>query len=279
MTEFDRQYQKILRDILQNGVEELNKRTGHKTKIIPGAYFQIDGGFPLLTLRKIPLKIFTAEMIWYLMGSRRPVEFLQKFTRIWDNFTNINGVVTTAYGYRWRKHFGRDQILESLKLLKKDPSSRQAVVVTWDPADDGLTNTLTHRKKMNVPCPYTFVINVTAGKLNLFSVARSTDMILGCPHDVAGFALLQRILAAYLGLKVGRFVFTTAQAHVYDNHYAAARDLAHRKNNHPEIKLVGGKGWFKRAEKGDESLVYEIVGQLEKQYRPLPAIKDLRIAI
>lgn len=279
MSAFDRQYQKVLRDILKNGVEELNKRTGHKTKIIPGVYFQIDDGFPLLTLRKIPLRIFTAEMVWYLMGSRLPSEFLQKFTKIWDDFTNINGVVSTSYGYRWRRHFGRDQIGEALKLLKKDPSSRQAVVVTWDPADDGLTNTLTVRKKMNVPCPFSFVINITAGKLNLYSVARSTDMILGLPHDVAGFALLQRILAACLGYKIGRYVFTTAHAHIYDNHYGAARKLARRKNNHPEIKLVGKKDWFKRAEKGDEGLVSEIVGQLEKQYQPLPAIKDLRIAI
>lgn len=279
MTEFDLQYQRTLKEIMEKGIEEKNKRTGHFTKTIPGVFFKMEAGFPLLTLRKIPLRIFTAEMIWYVMGSRMPSEFLQKFTKIWDDFTNINGVVTTAYGYRWRHHFGRDQLSDLAKLLRKDPSSRHGVVVTWDPGDDGLSNSLTARKKMNVPCPFTYVVNVTGGRLNMYCVARSTDMILGFPHDVGGFALLQRILAAHLGFKVGTFVFTSANAHLYDTHYPVARELVSRKNNHKEIQLKGEKDWFKRAENGDEKLVEEVVSRLEKQYHPLEAIKGLRIVI
>lgn len=266
-------------DILGNGTEEVNRRTGHKTKILPGAYFEIRDGFPLLSLRKIPIRIFTAEMVWYMMGSRKPSEFLQSYTKIWDGFTNINGVVTTAYGYRWRRHFGRDQLGGLMKLLKKDPSSRHGVVVTWDAADDGLDNSLTMRKKMNIPCPYTFVVNITNKKLNMYSVARSTDMILGCPHDVGGFALLQRILAANLGCGVGNFVFTTAHAHIYDIHYAAARDLVKRESRQPKIKLVGEKNWFTRAEKGDKKLVDEIVAKLIAQYKPGEPIKGLEIVL
>ena len=274
------QYQECLKEILLNGIEEPNRRTGHKTKTIPGAFFKIDSGaFPLLTLRRIPAKLFTAEMIWYIMGSRMPSEFLQNFTHIWDDFTNINGVVTTAYGYRWRHHFGRDQLADLIKLLKKDPSSRHGVVVTWDPSDDGLANSLTVRKKMNVPCPYTYVVNVTGGKLNMFSVARSTDMILGFPHDVGGFALLQRILAAHLGFKVGSFVFTTANAHLYDTHYDVAHEIIARTNDHGEISLNADKSWFVRAGRGDAKLVEEIVGKLEKQYHPGDAIKGLKIVL
>ena len=273
------QYQKTLSEILSKGVEEVNHRTRHKTKTIPGAFFKIDSGFPLLTLRKIPIKLFTAEMIWYIMGSRMPSEFLQNYTHIWDDFTNINGVVTTSYGYRWRHHFGRDQLADLIKLLKKDSTSRHGVVVTWDPADDGLANSLTARKKMNVPCPYTYVVNVTGGKLNMFSVARSTDMILGFPHDVGGFALLQRIISAHLGFKVGSFVFTTANAHLYDIHYDTAQELIKRKNDHKEIQLKAEKNWFTRAERGDDTLVSEIVAKLESQYHPLEAIKGLKIVV
>ncbi len=279
VSEFDIQYQRILKDILDNGIEEKNKRTGHRTKILPGAYFEIKEGFPLLSLRKIPIKIFTAEMVWYIMGSRMPSEFLQQFTKIWDNFTNINGVVTTAYGYRWRRHFGRDQLGGLIKLLKKDPSSRHGVVVTWDAADDGLDNSLTIRKKMNIPCPYTFVVNITNKKLNMYSVARSTDMILGCPHDVGGFALLQRILAAHLGYGVGNFVFTTAHVHVYDIHYEAAKELIKRKSIQPLIELTANKNWFLRAEKGDKKLVDEIYTKLVSQYLPGETIKGLEIVL
>ncbi len=277
--EFDLEYQRVVKDILQNGTEETNKRTGHKTRVLPGAYFEVDNGFPLLSLRKIPIRIFVAEMIWYVMGSRMPAEFLQQYTRIWDDFTNINGVVTTSYGYRWRRHFGRDQLGELVKLLKTDPTSRHGVVVTWDPADDGLANSLTVRKKMNIPCPFTFVVNITNKKLNMFSVSRSTDMILGCPHDVAGFALLQRILAAHLGYGTGKFVFTTANAHIYDIHYAAAEELVRRKSRQKEIKLKGEANWLARAERGDDKLVGEIVGKLESQYTPGEPIKGLKIVI
>ena len=59
--EFDFQYQLALKQIMEGGVEEVNKRTGHKTKILPGAYFAIEAGFPLLSLRKIPVRIFVAS--------------------------------------------------------------------------------------------------------------------------------------------------------------------------------------------------------------------------
>jgi thymidylate synthase len=62
----------------------------------------------LLTLRKIPIKIFVAEQMWFLMGENDPNIFLKKFTSIWDDFTEEDGTVKAAYGYRWRKYFGRD---------------------------------------------------------------------------------------------------------------------------------------------------------------------------
>ena len=88
MTQFDQQYKQALWEIMNKGFEEYNERTGHKTKIIPGITFHLDNGFPLLTLKKIPIKIFVAEQIWFLTGSNRPDEFLKKFTKIWDEITH-----------------------------------------------------------------------------------------------------------------------------------------------------------------------------------------------
>ena len=64
MARFDQIYQDMLRRIVKEGVAEKNKRTGHEVKAIPGMHFSIDlerEGFPLLTLRKIPVKMFVAE--------------------------------------------------------------------------------------------------------------------------------------------------------------------------------------------------------------------------
>src|SRR5438445_999510 len=121
MATFDILYQDMLRRIMDSGVREVNQRTGHETAALPGVSFSLDiekDGFPLLTLRKIPTKIFIAEQIWFISGARKPSDFLRDFTRIWDDFTNPGDVVTVAYGYRWRRHFGRDQLGLLISLLE-----------------------------------------------------------------------------------------------------------------------------------------------------------------
>ncbi|HVT75125.1 MAG TPA: thymidylate synthase [Candidatus Paceibacterota bacterium] len=278
MTKFDAIYQKALRDIMTEGIEEVSIRQGVKTKAIPGLTFSIDierDGFPVLTLRKIPIRVFVAEQVWFLSGSRKPEEFLRDYTKIWDDFTNPNDVVTVAYGYRWRKHFGRDQIALLIDLLQKEPSSRHGVIVTWDPANDGLSLV----KKKNVPCPFTFTVGIVGGRLHLHNIVRSNDMILGCPHDVAGFALLQCILAQKLGVKPGIYTHSISNAHIYDSHYDAAKEIVGRTNEHASIELHLPADSFDRAENKDRGLADEIIDDITKQYQPSPAIPGIKIVL
>jgi thymidylate synthase len=278
MASFDKVYQSLLEDIMKKGEREVNARTEHETAALPGLSFSIDiesDGFPLLTLRKIPLKLFIAEQGWFISGARKPEIFLRKFTHIWDDFTNPGDVVTVAYGYRWRRHFGRDQLGSLISLLKKDPSSRHGVIVTWDPAGDGLGGV----SKSNIPCPYTFTVNIIGGRLNMMNVVRSNDMILGFPHDVGGFALLQCILAQKLGVKPGVYTHVIANAHIYSTHYEAAEELIKRKASSDKITLSLPKNSFGRAEDMDTELVEEIYENLSNQYKPQEAIKGLKIVL
>lgn len=280
MTQFDQQYRDAVLEIMNRGDDEYNARTGHTIKVLPGVTFRLDRGFPLLTLRKIPIKLFVAEMVWFIMGSRNPDEFVGKFTKIWSDFTEDDGTVAAAYGYRWRKHFGRDQLGQLVQHLEADPTSRQAVVVTWDPSDDGLTGDgLIATEKKNVPCPYTFTVNITGNKLHLHNVIRSNDMMLGCPHDVAGFALLQHILAARLGAKPGTLTHSISNAHIYDSHFSSAWELVERGHDHSDIYLTPQPNWFKRAEEGDETLVHEIATELTRQYKPMGQIAGMKIVL
>ena len=278
MTKFDTIYQEMLSAIMRDGIEETNQRTGHKTKALPGLTFSMDiskDGFPALTLRKIPIRIFVAEQIWFIMGSRKPEDFLREYTKIWDDFTNPGDVVTVAYGYRWRKHFGRDQLGLLVKMLQDDPSSRHGVVVTWDPAGDGLGGV----NKKNVPCPFTFIVNIIGGQLNLHNIIRSNDMMLGAPHDIGGFALLQCILAQKLGVKPGIYTHSISNAHIYDIHYEGAKELISRKNNHKKIELVLPPNAYDRAEKRDPLLHEEITNNLMEQYTPGEPISGLKIVL
>lgn len=278
MTRFDQIYHDLVEKIMTEGIAEKSERTGHETRTLVGVHFSIDmekDGFPLLTLRKIPIKMFIAEQVWFLAGVRKPEDFLRDFTKIWDEFTNPNDVVTVAYGYRWKKHFGRDQIQLLIDLLTKEPSSRQAVVVTWDPASDGLSTL----KKKNVPCPYSFTVNIVGGRLHLHNIIRSNDVMLGLPSDVAGFAFLQHILAQKLNVRPGIYSHSISNAHIYDTHYDGAKEIITRKNDHKKIEIQLPKNTLERARKKDHKLVEQIADNLSEQYFPLESIKGLKIVL
>ena len=283
MTKFDEIYQDMLRKIMTDGEDEVNRskqagseRATYITRAIPGMHFSIDiekSGFPLLTLRKIPIKVFVAEQAWFIMGSRKPEDFLRTYTKIWDAFTNPGDVVTVAYGYRWRKHFGRDQLQLLIDLLKNEPGSRHGVVVTWDPAQDGLSL----QKKKNVPCPYTFSVNIIGGRVHLHNIVRSNDMILGAPHDVAGFALLQCILAQELGLKPGIYSHSISNAHIYDTHFDVAKEIINRTNDHQTIHLVLPEKTYENIVNKTPGIVESIIDNLSSQYKPSDAIPGIKI--
>ncbi len=277
LNDFDLQYARILREILDYGIEEKNERTGHICKSLPGMQmkFNLADGFPLLTLRKIPLKVFIAEQMWFLMGQKN-LAFLQRFTKIWDDFAEANNCVESAYGYRWRKHFGRDQIDGLVKLLKEDPTSRHGVILMWDPADDGLAS---GTKKKNVPCPYTFTVQIIGGKLCLHLVLRSNDMMLGNPHDVAGFGLMAHFLAEKLGVNVGWLTVSISNAHIYDIHFDNAKEIVSRDITHKPINFQCPKGSFDRAENGDEALVEEIFAAFKAEYDPQESLGRMKIVL
>lgn len=273
-TVFDETYRSAIKQIMNEGIREVNKRTGKETAAIPGLSFSHDiekDGFPLIMLRKIPTKMFIAEQVWFISGARKPADFLRKYTKIWDLFTNPGDTVTVAYGYRWRKHFGRDQLGHLVKHLQEDPSSRHGVIVTWDPASDGLGGVA----KKNVPCPFTFTVNIIGGRLHLHNIVRSNDMILGIPADVAGFALLQMILAQKLGVKPGIYTHSISNAHIYDNHYEGAKELIERDHEHDSIHITLPENCYDRAEAKDHDVVSEIFAQFKEQYKPLGKVESI----
>jgi thymidylate synthase len=75
--------------------------------------------------------IAAAELCWALTGEKN-IGLIKKYSSMWDKFSNEKGEVEAAYGYRMRRHFGRDQLFELIDLLNKDKSTRQGLVSYWD---------------------------------------------------------------------------------------------------------------------------------------------------
>jgi len=277
MTYFDRVYLASVRRIYEEGEEVFSQRTNIHTKAVPGLTYELypAQGFPLLTLRKIPVKLFCAEVVWMITGSKH-LGFLRQFTKIWDAFAEEDGTMETAYGYRWRQHFGRDQLLDLVEHLREEPSSRQGVVVMWDPSGDGLRTP----KKKNVPCPFTWVANIIGNKLHLHLIIRSNDFMLGNPHDTAGFALLQAMIAQELGVEVGKLTVSISHAHIYSNHFEQVEELLSRADHsHEEIFCRLPAQSFQRALKEDACLVEELSEMFASQYQPAASVKKMSIAV
>jgi thymidylate synthase len=104
-------------------------------------------------------------------------------------------------------------------------------------------------------------------------------MLLGFPSDVAGFALLQLMLAQKLGVKPGVYSHSISNAHIYDNQYDAVKELLKRKDSHKAIRITLPKNSYDRAEKKETKLVEQMVAQFTPQYQPQAALTGLQIVL
>jgi thymidylate synthase len=108
MNNIDKQYQKLLQDILDNGVEKKD-RTGTGTISVFGRQIRhkMSEGFPLLTTKKMPWKSIVTELLWFLRGDTN-IKFLLDYNcHIWD------GDVYKRYYTEWSKSVPGDNIFSS----------------------------------------------------------------------------------------------------------------------------------------------------------------------
>jgi len=96
MNNIDMQYQQLLGDILENGVEK-NDRTGTGTLSVFGRQIRhkMSEGFPLLTTKKMAWKTMVTELLWFLRGDTNIKFLLDYDCHIWDgdaykNYFNKN---------------------------------------------------------------------------------------------------------------------------------------------------------------------------------------------
>lgn len=74
------------------------------------------------------------ESIWMMAGNN-DVASVAQYASTMNAFAD-GGTMWGAYGFRWREFFGFDQITELVNLLRKDPSTRRAVLAMWSPSGD-----------------------------------------------------------------------------------------------------------------------------------------------
>ena len=221
-----KQYHDLLKHVLAHGNVKTD-RTGTGTKSIFGYQmrFDLNAGFPLLTTKKVHLKSIIHELLWFLQGSTNIKYLKDNDVKIWDEWADENGNLGPVYGYQWRcwpKPDGShiDQITQVVNAIKKTPDSRRLIVSAWNVAD-------VDEMKLP-PCHAFFQFYVADGKLSCQLYQRSADIFLGVPFNIASYALLTMMVAQVCGLKLGDFVHTLGDAHIYNNHLAQVQEQLSR---------------------------------------------------
>jgi thymidylate synthase len=229
------QYLSMMRHVRERGAAK-GDRTGTGTLSVFGHQMRFDlgDGFPLITTKKLHLRSIIYELLWFLNGDSN-IRFLNDHgVSIWDAWANEDGDLGPIYGVQWRSwpaSDGRtiDQIGDVVKRLRENPDSRRMIVSAWNVAD---------LDRMALPpCHCLFQFYVAEGKLSCQLYQRSADIFLGVPFNIASYALLTHMLAQQTGLRVGEFIWTGGDCHLYRNHLEQA-DVQLRREPYALPRLV-----------------------------------------
>ena len=240
------QYQTMLRRIMEDGVRRRD-RTGTGTQSLFGYQnrYNLAEGFPLVTTKRVPWKAVVGELLWFLRGGSN-IKFLHDHgITIWDEWADANGELGPIYGVQWcnwshaqripgtseySEHF-YDQLSQVASEIRRNPESRRLIVSAWNVGE--------LNQMALPPCHVLFQFYVHDGKLSCQLYQRSADAFLGVPFNIASYALLTHIMAASTGLRVGEFIHTFGDLHLYDNHREqAAQLLARRPRLLPQLRPV-----------------------------------------
>ncbi len=268
-----KQYQALIRHILDEGVRK-DDRTGTGTISIFGYQmrFDLNEGFPLVTTKKVHFKSILHELLWFIRGDTNIRYLVKNGVSIWNDWPFENwlkensmeldypsgsahrkalmsefvakiisdrefaakfGCLGPVYGKQWRKFEGVDQLAMIIDGLKTNPDSRRHIVSAWNPKDIPVMV-----KAGLPPCHTIFQFYVSEDKLSCQLYQRSADVFLGVPFNIASYALLTQMIAHVCGLKLGEFIHTFGDAHLYVNHLRQADELLAREPaGLPKLKI------------------------------------------
>lgn len=269
-----KQYLKLLREVYEEGAWKGPARAGMpytKEVFCRTMRFDMSKGFPLLTTKKMFTKGIVSELLWFLKGDTNIKYLLDNGNKIWvddaykfykrrggkmDKETWLEkvkagepeiireaytghkyGECGAIYGEQWRNFGfeGFDQIEHVIDALKNRPNERYHIIDAWDPCV--YLDPIFHRAALPA-CHVFYQFCVRNGKLDMMMLQRSCDTMLGVPFDLAMCGLLLHLVALEVGLEPGEFVWVGNSVHLYENHFAQAKEQLSREP-HPlcQIKI------------------------------------------
>lgn len=173
------------------------------------------------------------ESLWMLAG-RNDTTFLTQFVARMIEYSDDGETFHGAYGHRWRKHFGQDQLSMVVQTLRANQDDRRCVVQMWDAESD------LGRSGKDFPCNTQVVFSINGERLDMSVFNRSNDLVWGAlGANAVHFSFLQEYMAARIGVEVGQYWQISNNMHLYtDQHQGLMERLAEEAHNYP---LAGTK--------------------------------------
>ena len=282
MSYADTLFKNMCRDILENGTSTEGEKVRPHWEDGSSAYtikrfgvvnrYDLRKEFPALTLRKTALKSCMDEILW--IYPRKSANIHDLNSHVWDEWADETGSIGKAYGYQigvksQYKEGMMDQMDRVLYDLKNNPFSRRII-----------TNTYVHEdlSEMHLyPCAYSTTWNVTEERgsdklvLNMVLNQRSQDVLAANNWNVCQYAILLMMVAQVCDMIPGELLHVIADAHIYDRHVDAIRELIGREEYPaPKVRLNPEVKDFYQFTTAD---------LLVEDYQAGPQIKNIPIAV
>ena len=272
-----RQYLALLDHIMKNGATKTDRTdTGTKSVFGHQMRFDLTQGFPLVTTKKVPMRLVISELLWFLRGDTNIKYLADNDNHIWDEwpykaylkktgqpvphttsdewkagltefvnkvkndseFAKEHGELGPVYGYQWRSWPAPNggHIDQITQVIEQIKKSPDSRRMIVSAWNVAEIEEMA--KSGLPPCHCLFQFYVADGKLSCQLYQRSCDTFLGVPFNIASYALLTMMVAQVCNLKPGEFVWVGGDIHIYNNHFdQVAEQLSREPRPLPTMHL------------------------------------------
>lgn len=194
---------------------------------------------PLVTVRCTAWKNALREMEWFLSGSSNINDLHEKVRHWWQPWADKKGIIQNNYSKQFREFQGTginvDQINYLKNAIQKHPYSRRSVITTWNTADmiapfTPITN-----------CHGTVIqafVEPADNSLHLTMYQRSSDMVLGLPHNLIQYWAFLMYLAHRGERSVGSFTWIGGDCHIYEDHFDLVDEMSEALKKAPKNEIL-----------------------------------------
>lgn len=208
-----------IKDIRDMFVDKLNNKdyvilsNDIKTLELVGVSFIADENY---IFGEVNQKYVFCEISWYMSQSLNVNDIPGGTPAIWKKCATPEGFINSNYGWMIFSEENGSQYDNVLKELKRDPSSRRAVMIYTRPS----MHTDQNKGGMqDFCCTWGVQYFIRNDRLTCHVNMRSNDVIFGYRNDLAFQQYVLHKLANDLNVETGSITWSAGSLHLYERHF------------------------------------------------------------